>query len=96
MNEGMGPEEEALHRAVGEVLHYLWDPCEVAGNPHARDEYDGYVGPVCTMLWQGATSATLSMHLVHVAEQSMGLSDTKDLADLAARRLVEWREAITR
>lgn len=96
MRAQVGPEEKALHQAVGEVLHYVWDPLGVAGNPQARDEYDGYVDPICTLLWQGAGEATISMYLVQIAEHNMGLSDTTARADVAARRLVEWRDAVTR
>jgi len=96
MRDRLGPEEKALRRAVGEVLHYVWDPIGVAGVPQARDEYDGYVDHVCTLLWQGAESAVLAEHLVQVADQNMGLSGTEDRADLAARRLVEWLDVVTR
>lgn len=96
MAEKLGPEEKALHRAVGEVLHYLWDPCGVAGAPQARDEYDTYVDGICALLWQGAGSTTISLHLMQIAEQNMGLVDTGEHADRVARRLVEWRDVVTR
>lgn len=96
MTDGWGPEEKALHRAVGEVLHYIWDPIGVAGSVQARDEYDGYIGQVCSLLWQGADARQISEHLVELADRNMGLTDTQARADLAAGKLVEWRDAVTR
>ena len=96
MTDRLGPEEKALRRAVGEVLHYIWDPIGVAGSVNARDEYDGYIDHVCSLLWNGASAVLISEHLVQLADQSMGLSNTQARGDLAARKLLEWRDAVTR
>ena len=91
-----GTEAAALHRAVSEVLHYLWDPIGVAGTPEARDEYDGYVDGICGLLWRGADADTLVAHLVDIAEASMGLPGTQERAAQAAEILLIWRELVTR
>lgn len=96
MTSTLGPEVAALHRAVSEVLHYLWDPIGVAGTPEARDEYDGYVGSVCGLLWRGADADTLIAHLVGIAEVSMGLPGTRERAARAAGILLIWRDVVTR
>ena len=96
MTSTLGPEVAALHRAVSEVLHYLWDPIGVAGTPEARDEYDGYVGGVCGLLWRGADADTLIAHLVGIAEVSMGLPGTQERAARAAAILLIWRDVVTR
>ena len=96
MTDSLGPEQKALHQAVGEVLHYIWDPIGVAGVPQARDEYDGYVDQVCSLLWRGASNAQLAQHLVQIADEHMGLTDTESRAALAAGKLLEWRDAVTR
>lgn len=85
MSPTLGPEAEALQRAVSEVLHYIWDPIGVAGVPEARDEYDGYVGAVFGLLWHGADASELVAHLVGIADASMGLPGTKPLPS------VPWR-----
>jgi hypothetical protein len=41
-------EQELLTR-VNEVLHYIWDPIGVRGEPNARDEYDSYVPEVYSL-----------------------------------------------
>jgi hypothetical protein len=38
--------EQDLLTRINEVLHYIWDPIAVRGEPNARDEYDSYVPPV--------------------------------------------------
>jgi hypothetical protein len=96
MDDSRGPEERALHRVVGEVLHYVWDPIGVAGVVHARDEYDGYVAGVCAILWQQPDATVVSEHLERIATEQMELSGTKARSDLAAAKLLEWRVAITR
>ena len=92
----MSHELTALQRAASEVLHYVWDPIGVAGVPEARDEYDGYVGGVCTLLWQGADASVVATHLVGIADVSMGLADTQARAERAAEVLVTWRNVVTR
>ncbi|MBB3802900.1 hypothetical protein FHR47_003189 [Xanthomonas arboricola] len=89
-------DRRALAQAVSEVLHYLWDPIGVAGVPQARDEYDSYVPEICTLLSQGADQATVATTLREISGQRMGLDDTDALAEQAARRLMAWREVITR
>ncbi|WP_386342078.1 hypothetical protein O4D10_04405 [Xanthomonas citri pv. citri] len=64
--------------------------------PQARDEYDGYVPEICTLLRQGADQATVATALLEIARERMGLHDTDVLAEQAARRLMAWREVITR
>jgi len=96
MEDRLGPEEQALRRAVGEVLHYIWDPIGLSGSVQARDEYDGYIDHVCGLLWDGADAIQISKHLVQLADQNMGLPDTQGRSDLAARKLLEWRDAVTR
>lgn len=96
MTSTMGTEAAVLHRAVSEVLHYVWDPIGVAGKPEARDEYDGYVDGVCTLLWRGADAETLVAHLVGIADVSMGLPGTQERAARAADILLVWRDVVTR
>ncbi|TKB73323.1 MAG: hypothetical protein E8D46_11295 [Nitrospira sp.] len=68
----------------------------VAGSPHARDEYDGYVDDVCSLLWEGAEAGVLAEHLERVAVENMGLPDAGERAELAAKTLVVWRAVVTR
>ncbi len=96
MTPTSGPEADALERAVSEVLHYVWDPIGVAGVPGARDEYDGYVGDVCALLWRGADAEGLAAHLVGIADASMGLPGTQARAERAADILLAWRDVVTR
>lgn len=84
-----------LRRAVSEVLHYFWDPIGIAGVPQARDEYEGYVEPICSLLWQGADHPALVRHLLQLSEQGMGLPGVQEQAARAADRLLEWREIVT-
>ncbi len=92
MASKLSPKDQELLRAVGEVLHYVWDPIGVAGAPQARDEYDGYVGPVFTLLRSGATAPEISAHLERIADERMGLPGRKERSDKAAAVLTEWRD----
>ncbi|MCL1500378.1 hypothetical protein [Xanthomonas nasturtii] len=64
--------------------------------PQARDEYASYVPEICTLLLQGADQATVATTLREISGQRMGLDETDALAEPAARRLMAWREVITR
>lgn len=96
MADTFEPGQMSLRQAVGEVLHYVWDPIGVAGVPQARDEYDGYVDDICNMLCQDSDASSLARHLVCIADQQMGVVGTEERAEFAGRRLVEWRDALAR
>lgn len=51
-----------------------WDPIGVNDWPEAHDEYDSYVGGVCSLLISGADAYKLRQHLAHIETDSMGLS----------------------
>lgn len=92
MEKSLSPKDQELLRIIGEILHYVWDPIGVAGVPQARDEYDGYVGPVFSLLRSGASDSEISSHLEIIASERMGLPVRKDLAETAASVLVKWRD----
>ncbi|WP_311260639.1 MULTISPECIES: hypothetical protein [unclassified Xanthomonas] len=81
---------------VSEVLHYLWDPIGIAGVVEARDEYDGYVLGICTLLWQGADHVLIGKTLIDIADEQLGLPGSEAQAERAALKLILWRDAITR
>lgn len=51
-----------------------WDPIGVRELPEAADEYDSYVGGVCSLLNSGADAYKLRHHLAHIETVGMGLS----------------------
>jgi len=92
MANSLSPQDQKLLSVVGEVLHYVWDPIGVSGVPQARDEYDGYVGAVFTLLRAGADEPTISAHLLGIADERMGLPARKEQSDAAAAVLIDWRD----
>ena len=93
---GLGPEDSRLHPAISEVLHYIWDPIGVAGVPEARDEYDGYVNAVLSLLRSEATEAEIVDYLVDVENNSMGLERARASSEEAVRLLLRWRALVSR
>jgi len=83
-------EQELLTR-VNEVLHYIWDPIGVRGEPNARDEYDMYVSGVCSLLNDGATAEQIAAHLDKIATERMGLSSNMQHSHATAHKLIDWR-----
>ena len=73
----MGPEQKedikALQRKVREIL-MEWDPIGVRDMPEAQDEYDSYVGPICSLLIKGAGVTALAKMLDQIEGENMGLS----------------------
>ena len=95
MEDNLSPKDKELQRAVGEVLHYVWDPIGVCRVPQARDEYDGYVGPIVTLLRSGASSSEISQCLENIAVERMGLSGCREQSDKVASMLTDWRDHLS-
>ena len=67
-----------------------WDPIGVDGIPEARDEYDGYLGPLVNRLHDGANAQTVAEYLASVQTERMGLPATADQLNDVASRVVAW------
>jgi len=72
MGRRLSAADAEFYRRVDEVLHYLWDPCGVAGEPLARDEYGGYVGRVFSALKAGGGVEEIAEMLVGIEWEWMG------------------------
>lgn len=96
MAQGLGPEDRQLHRAISEVLHYLWDPIGVAGVPDARDEYEGYVDRVLSLLRSAATETEIVDFLVDIETNGMGLDLPRENSAETVTTLLRWRALISR
>jgi hypothetical protein len=90
----MSPEDTKLYKRCDEVLHYLWDPIGVAGEPRGRDEYDSYLPQVFMLLRESAGRDQVVNYLVQAEVESMGLSGNRVRAERVAEMLVKWRECI--
>jgi hypothetical protein len=86
--------EGELHRRINEVLHYIWDPIGVHGEPNARDEYDSYVPHVYSLLQSGATADQIADHLEEIATERMGLKSNKKHSLVTAHSLLDWRATL--
>jgi hypothetical protein len=67
-----------------------WDPIGVNGIPEARDEYDGYLGPLVNRLDDGADARAVAEYLANVQTDRMGLPARADQLHDVASRLVAW------
>jgi hypothetical protein len=83
--------EKNLDQRVNEVLHYIWDPIGVRGEPNARDEYDSYVPQICSLLQRDAAAEEIATHLDQIATENMGLNSNKKHALFTAQTLLDWR-----
>lgn len=96
MEENLGTIEQELYRRVGEVLYYVWDPIGVAPNPVTRDEYEGYLPKVFSMLQEGADASLIAAYLDNVAMESMGLNGNAEQSKRVAELLLDWKTRIYR
>lgn len=62
----------------------------VNGVPAARDEYDGYLGPLIEMLFDGAHSQDVARYLANVQTERMGLPASPGELRGVADRTVGW------
>jgi hypothetical protein len=93
----LSPDQKALFRRVDEVLHYVWDPIDVAGSPEARDEYDSYAHHVFSMLIRGVPSTEIAQFLITTETEAMGLlasEPVRERADEVVRILERWRDYV--
>ncbi len=85
---------DELERRVGEVLHYLWDPIGVSGDPYARDEYDSYVPRVVARLETEDGEAEIAEYLLKLESGSMGLVPNRERANAVAQILRAWKDTL--
>ncbi len=90
----MGPNELELYRRCDEILHYVWDPIEVADVPEARDEYLDYLPRLLRNLLDGDGEDEVAAYLINLEEEAMGLDTNGSKARSAAELLVRWRDHI--
>ena len=86
--------EKELQMRVNEVLHYIWDPIGVRGEPRARDEYDSYVPEVYSLLQKGAAPDQIAAHLNRIATERMGLNSNIEHSLLTAHNLLDWQTTL--
>jgi hypothetical protein len=92
--DASGKYEKELHMRVNEVLHYIWDPIGVRGEPRARDEYDSYVPEVYSLLQSGAPVEQIAAHLDKIATERMGLNSNVKHSLVTAHNLMDWRATL--
>jgi len=94
MGRRLTPDQNTLYKRTDEVLHYLWDPCGVAGCPQARDEYYSYLPQVFALLQEGADETAITDYLIGVERESMGLTPDRERVQQVAAVLVDYRNTI--
>lgn len=60
-----------LRNEILSVLADIWDPLEVGGGRHQRNEYESYVDDIYNLLVKAATDAQITDHLCRAARQRM-------------------------
>jgi len=94
MGQKLPPKEAELYRRCDEVLHYIWDPIGVAGAPGARDEYQGYLPHVFSLVQNDAKPQEIAEYLNRFVAESMTLSPDKKKSLEVAHILLNWRKWI--
>jgi hypothetical protein len=86
----MNPQQKrgrAIQSAIRRVLLEHWDPCHVADEPEAQDEYDAAVGGVYRLLAAGAQAHEVASHLAQIEREAMGFETSPSALTSVARRL---------
>ncbi|MEX3917370.1 hypothetical protein [Paraburkholderia sp. BR10872] len=94
MGRKLADTELELYRRVDEVLYYVWDPIGVATSPAARDEHQGYLPKVFTMLQEGMDASANAAYLDDVATDRMGLDANLEHSKRVAELLLDWKTEI--
>ncbi len=96
MGQKLNPQDNELYKRTDEVLHYIWDPIGVGGEPYARDEYWSYLPNVYALVKEG-NRAGIVEYLAKVVVERMGFSSIKEQrkhAEGIADLLLRWKEKI--
>lgn len=67
-------ESRRIRREIRSVLLRIWDPIGIKNEPNAQDEYDGYVGPIFSLLVQHKGDDEVLDYLMWVVNDQMGLA----------------------
>jgi hypothetical protein len=94
MGKKLSPPDNELYRKVDEVLHYVWDPIGVAGEPMARDEYYSYLPQVFQLLIAGATAQKIADFLHDVTTKDMEFNGNRKHDEEVAEILIKWKNLI--
>lgn len=82
------PGAAELTSIVSDLLWRDWDPIGINEQFEARDEYNSYVGTICSLLLSGADARKIRDHLAHVETVNMGLSSPCPHLDEVVRKLL--------
>jgi hypothetical protein len=66
----------------------------VRGEPHARDEYDGYVSDIDALLRKEASAEQIAEHLEKIVTERVGISSNQEHSLAIAHKLLEWRATL--
>jgi hypothetical protein len=90
----MDHKDEELYTRIDEVLHYIWDPIGVAGEPFARDEYKAYVPKVFSMIKANEESKLILGYLAGISNDNMGLRANIEKCDRVVKILKAYKKRI--
>ena len=94
MKKKLTQQEKKLYRRIDEVLHYLWDPIGIAGEPQARDEYHSYLPLVFRRVLENQPKEKITVFLAEIEESIMGSSQDKKKTLMIAELLLKTKETI--
>ena len=80
MKKKLTQQEKKLYRQMDEIIHYMWDPIGVAGEPGARDEYHSYLPIIFRHVLENLPIEKVAIHLADIEEGLMGSSPNKKKA----------------
>jgi hypothetical protein len=94
LGQKLSSKEQELYKRVDEVLHYIWDPIEVSGEPYARDEYYSYLPKVFSMLLQNINESEIIDYLIDVQTNWMTIKASREKVKEVVSILIKWKEKI--
>lgn len=76
-----------LRHKIRDILLTEWDPIGVSAIPEAKDEYDGYILDIASMLASKKSVDEICSYLLWAEAEHMGLSADRQKANLVAAKL---------
>ena len=94
MGKKLDPKDNELYKRTDEVLHYIWDPIGVSGEPFARDEYWAYLPQVFNMVLNDKPKEIIVSYLLTVVKDNMGLNPNRKNTEKVVKILQVYKEKI--
>jgi hypothetical protein len=80
-------DSQRIRDDIRQVLVKIWDPIGIKDEPHAQDEYDGYIGGVYDLLLNHQSDREIEDYLWKIIEERIHVHPQKGATQATVKAL---------